>query len=74
MVPPPVVPARLMTRSVVSPVPVYSSLPVVVPLPRSIVPLAMDVGAPRLLLGVPPLTELSEPTLSVPLAIAVFPV
>ena len=59
-VPPPVVPARFKTRSVVSPVPAYLRVPAVVRLPRSIVPLATVVGAPMLLF--PPLTLLIDIT------------
>ena len=45
-VPPPVVPARLMTRLELSPVPVYWSVPLVVVAPRSMVPLPAVAGAP----------------------------
>ena len=73
-VPPPVKPARLITRSVVSPAaPVKINLPGVPPLPRSMVPLAAVVGRPRLLLATPPTTLLSEPTLTAPLRMVVLP-
>ena len=73
-VPPPVVPARSSTRSVVSPLPVYSSVPVVAPPPRPMVPLPAVVGAPRLLLVLPPVTLLSVPTLRLPFWMMVLPV
>src|SRR5262249_41580624 len=52
-------PARLTTRLVVSPLPVYSSRPSVVPLPKSIVPLATVVGAPSALATPRSLIELA---------------
>ena len=72
--PPPVVPARLMTRSVVCELPVTTSEPVAVRLPRSITPVAAVSGAPRELEAVPPLTLLSEATERPPPWIHVFPV
>src|SRR5205085_2627081 len=51
IVPPPVVPFRLIVRSVVSPAPRYVSVPVVVVPPRSIRPLATVVGRPKPLLA-----------------------
>jgi hypothetical protein len=44
---PPVVPARLITRLVVSPLPVYWRVAPVAPLPMEMVPLATVVGAPK---------------------------
>src|SRR5688572_16011154 len=69
----PVETPRLTTRSVVSPAPVYRNVAAVCTEmpgengpPKSIVPSAAVVGAPRLLLGEPPTTLLIDDTLSVP--------
>ena len=68
----PLLPARWMTRSVVSPGPVYFRVPEVM----AMVPAAMVFGVPRLLAGsrgVPPLTLLNEETDKVPPLIEVVP-
>ena len=61
-------PVRLITRSLLSPAPVYCS----VAAPKAIVPFATVVGAPSAL--APPLTLAMLFTLSVPALIVVTPV
>ena len=72
--PPPVVPARLRIRSVVNPAPPIVRVAVLERLPRSIVPFAAVIGAPRLLVVKPLRTLFSELTSSVPLEMTVLPV
>ena len=64
--PPPVVPARLITRSVVCDPPVITRVPVEPKLPRSMVPFALEIGAPRDDTAVPPATRLTVVTASPP--------
>ncbi len=66
MVPP--LPNKLMTRSLLSVVPVYCKTPVA---PRSMVPLPTVVGAPKELVE---LTSANLATLNVPSLIVVLPV
>src|SRR5436305_10458651 len=73
MIGPPVVLDRSIARSVASPTPVYNSVAMLAVVPRAIVPLAAVVGAPRLLLALPPETLFSELTLKTPLVLVVFP-
>ncbi len=68
---PPVVPARLITRSLVWPLPVYWSVPAVPLLPMLIVPLATEMGVPKAL--APPLTLVMELMDSMPALIVVVP-
>ena len=72
--PPPVVPARLRTRSVMKPSPSIVRVAVLERLPRSIVPFAAVKGAPRLLVVEPLRTLLSELTRRLPLEMTVLPV
>ena len=65
--PPPVVPARLMMRSVACAPPVTTKMPVAPRLPRSMVPLALVAGAPSDENNVPPLTRFNVVTLKPPL-------
>src|SRR5205807_10528390 len=67
--------SHLLTRSVVSPLPTYRSVPVGVPAdwPKSSVPVATVVGAPRLLVAVPPTTRLIKLTWTTCPAIALWP-
>jgi hypothetical protein len=69
---PPVVPARLITRSLVSPEPVYLSVAAVPPVPMAMVPLGTVVGAPTAL--APPLTLPIELIDKLPPLIVVVPV
>ena len=67
----PIVPARLITRFVLWPVPLYCKTAVLAELPNAMVPFPVVVGAPRALL--PPLTFAMELNTRVPWPTVVVP-
>ena len=69
---PPMVPAKLIARSLLCPLPVYLRVAPVASLPMAMVPLLTVVGPPRLLLAVPMLAMVLK--VSVPAWTVVAPV